>query len=346
MSRRHRLVAALVVAVSTAVVATQPAAAAAPPAAIVVLGDSAAAGDGAGDYEAGTRGEQGDWCHRSPHAYAHTTGLPVEGIDLACSGAASADVGFGATGHYTEGSQAAKLVDVAGRYRVQTVVLQVGANDDAALADTAVECIKAFLDIVEPPCRTTVGPLVAGRMAATAPKVEGAVRDVREAMRRAGYTDGGYQLVLASYAAPITEHMIDLQAVRGCPFSKADAGWGRTVLFPAMSATLRGVAQRTGARFLDLTRATEGYEACTHTPSTLEWQRRLTVDPGLLVHGGLDAAAQHLAQESFHPDALAHAEIGRCLGAFLHTGAASAACVAGSDAHDHLAIDAPPPAAA
>src|SRR5688500_13869437 len=45
------------------------------PAAVVVLGDSAAAGDGAGDYEPGTRGENGNWCHRSPHAFVHHTGL-------------------------------------------------------------------------------------------------------------------------------------------------------------------------------------------------------------------------------------------------------------------------------
>src|SRR5687768_4537390 len=37
--------------------------------AVVVLGDSAASGDGAGDYEPGTRGEGDNWCHRSEHAY-------------------------------------------------------------------------------------------------------------------------------------------------------------------------------------------------------------------------------------------------------------------------------------
>jgi hypothetical protein len=94
--------------------------------------------------------------------------------------------------------------------------------------------------------------------------------------------------------------------------------------------------QRVGARFLDLDRATEGYEACTRTPSGQEWQRRLTVDPEALVHGGLDAIGFHLAQESFHPDATGHAEIGRCLGEFVRGGARSAACVAGGDGHAHL----------
>ena len=146
---------------------------------------------------------------------------------------------------------------------MKTVVLQIGANDDAALVATGVTCIRAFLDVLTPPCRQTVGPLVPQRMAATAAKVEKAVGDVRAVMRDAGYADGTWRLVLASYAAPVTERMIPLNAVQGCPYSRADAQWGRTVLFPALSDALRGVAARTGAAFLDLLRATEGREACS-----------------------------------------------------------------------------------
>jgi hypothetical protein len=135
--------------------------------------------------------------------------------------------------------------------------------------------------------------------------------------------------VLASYAAPITGHMIRLQGVRGCPYSNADAEWGRTVLFPALSEALRGVAARTGAAFLDLDRATEGREACTHDDPAQDWQRRVTVDPQALVHGGLDALNYHVAQASFHPTAAAHVAIGACLAAFVRSGAATGACVPG-----------------
>lgn len=314
--------------------------------AVVVLGDSAASGDGAGDYEDGTRGENGNWCHRSAHAYVHRTGLAPESVNLACSGAKAADVAFGSGKHYTERSQAQRLVDVAKRYRVATVVLQVGANDDAALNATGIACIRAFLDPTTPPCRETLGPDLGDRIAATAPKVEAAARDVRAAMRKAGYTDTGYQLVIVSYAAPVTEHMLPLQAPQGCPFSKADAGWGRTVAFPQVSAMLGGVAERAGARFLDLVRATEGYEACTHPLANDEWQRRVTVDPEALVHGGLDAFGFHLAQESFHPRAIAHAEMGRCLGDFVRAAAPAAACIAGKDGKVHLEIGAATPVAA
>jgi lysophospholipase L1-like esterase len=307
-----------------------------PPSAVVVLGDSAASGDGAGDYEQGTRGENGNWCHRSVHAYVHRTALADASVNLACSGAEAAHVGFGGATHYTEGSQAQRLVDVAGAHRVTTVIVQTGANDDAALTATGIACIRAFLDPREPPCRETVGLLVPDRMAATAAKVEAAVGDVREAMRRAGYADDDYALVLASYASPVSEHMLPLQPAAGCPYSRADAGWGRTELFPALSHALRGVAERTGARFLDMVRATEGYEACTKPLPAQEWQRRITVDPEALVHGGLDAVGFHLAQESFHPTAAAHLQMGRCLGEFVRAGTAAAACVAGADGRAHL----------
>ncbi len=238
---RSLLVLVLVVAAAAAAMVAAPPAVAAPaaatqpPTAVVVLGDSAASGEGAGDYEQGTRGENGNWCHRSVHAYVHRTGLAQTSVNLACSGADTTHVRFGSAVQHTEGSQAERLVEVARTSRVTTVILQVGANDDAALTGTGIACIRAFIDPREPPCRQTLDPLVPQRMAATAPKVEAAVRDVREAMRRAGYPESRYELVLASYAAPITEHMLPLQAALGCPYSRPDAGWGRTVLFPALS---------------------------------------------------------------------------------------------------------------
>lgn len=333
--RTRRLLPLLVAVLgTTGALLSAPAASAAPvqrPTAVVALGDSAASGDGAGDYVPGTRGEGGNWCHRSAHAYVHRTALAAESVNLACSGAEAADVAFGAGTHYTEASQAQRLVAVAREYRVTVVVLQIGANDEAELTGTGIACIRAFLDPRVPPCRDTLGPLVPQRMAAVAPRVEAAVGDVREAMRRAGYADDDYAFVLASYASPVSEQMVPFAPARGCPYSRADAQWGRTVLFPALSDALRGVAERTGVRFLDLDRATEGYEACSHDLWTEEWQRRITVDPEAFVYGGLDAVGYHLAQESFHPTAAGHAEMGRCLGEFVRTNEPAGACVVGAD---------------
>ena len=301
------------------------------PSTVVALGDSAVSGEGAGDYEPGTRGEGGNWCHRSAHAYVHRLGVAERSVNLACSGSRAADVAFGGDGRYGEGSQAQRLGALAREARVTAVVLQVGGNDDPALVPTGVACIRAFLDPAVPGCRETVGPQWPERLAAMAPKVTAAIADVRAAMRRAGYADTGYTLVLASYASPFTERMIGVPAAQGCPYSRADAGWARTVAFPQLSATLREVAQESGVRFLDLSRATEGREACSQVLADDEWQRRLTVDPNALVYGGLDAIGIHLAQESFHPSAAGHAELGRCVGEFLRGDAAQAACRVGAD---------------
>jgi lysophospholipase L1-like esterase len=295
--------------------------------AVVALGDSVASGEGAGDYTEGTRGEGDNWCHRSANAYVHRTGLAQHSVNLACSGADSADVAFGPGTGNLEGSQAERLVAVAAEYRVTTVVVQLGSNDDAALVDTAIACIRAFLDVTEPPCRETIGPLLDGRMAATADKVERAVRDVRRAMDRAGYPDDGYDLVLASYASAATERMVGVPGLIGCPYSRADAGWARSTLFPRLSAALAGVAERTGARFLDLARAAEGHEACALPDPGQEWQRRLTVSPEAFAYGGPDAATYHVAAESFHPSAAGHAAFGDCVGEFVRSALHAAACV-------------------
>ncbi|MGD9986769.1 GDSL-type esterase/lipase family protein [Pseudonocardia sp.] len=288
--------------------------------AVVALGDSTASGEGAGDYEPGTRGEGGNWCHRSPAAYVHRSGLAPVTVNLACSGADTAAVRLGSG----PGSQAAQLASVARAHRVTTVTVQIGSNDDVALTTVLTACIRAFLDPRRGPCRDAAAAAWPARLAATVPKVEAAVADIRSAMRDAGYTDDGYVLVLLSYAAPVTERMGRFHSTRGCPYHRVDAGWARTVALPQLAGALAGVASRAGARFLDLSRATEGREACSRDDPAAEWQRRLSVDPEALRHGGLGTP---LVQESFHPNAAGHTAIGGCLGSFVRGGAPAAACL-------------------
>jgi lysophospholipase L1-like esterase len=315
-----------------------PTAAAAPPAgkpaAIVALGDSFASGEGGGNYGTGTKGERGDWCHRSPSAYVQRTGLPGKAFNLACSGAKSADVGLGGTGHYTESSQAQRLITVARANQVSTVLVQVGANDDPAFGSSVVGCVATFLTPGSPACSTTLAKTWPQRLAAMEPRVQRALGDVRTAMTRAGYGEDDYQLVLLSYPSPLTETMTRTHGITGCPFRAEDARWGRAVAAPQLSESLRKVAQRAGARFLDLSRAAEGHEACTTAGP--EWVRRLTIAPRTFVTGGL-AAAGHLAQESFHPNALGYGRLATCVGQFVRSGEREAACLAGADGVLHVA---------
>jgi lysophospholipase L1-like esterase len=318
--------------------AAVPASADTRPTAIVSLGDSAISGEGAGSYEPGTEGENGNWCHRSTVALVHRTQVADRTFNLACSGADSANVSLADTVHYTEGSQARRLIDLARQYRVTTVVLQIGANDDPQFADTIVSCIAAWVNPFGPSCKSTLQTQWPARLAAMAPKVESAVADVRSAMAQAGYANSAYSFVLTSYASPLTEKMDKyLHGPQGCPVRLPDAEYGRTVAVPQFSDALRGVATRAGVRFLDFARATEGHEACSNKSgsTTGEWQRRITVDPEALVHGGLDAIGIHLAQQSFHPNAAGHAQLGRCVTEFVTSAAPAARCLAGADGNLH-----------
>ncbi|MEV4316271.1 SGNH/GDSL hydrolase family protein [Actinocrispum sp. NPDC049592] len=307
------------------------------PTAVVSLGDSAMSGEGAGDYEPGTRGENGDWCHRSVHAMIHRTQLATNTFNLACSGADSANVSLANTSHYTEGSQAQRLVDIARANRVTAVLVQVGTNDEPAFADTLVGCIKEWFNPFSSGCAPKLRQQWPQRLAAMAPRVTAALTDVRSAMRQAGYADSSYSLVLTSYASPLTENMDPiLHGPQGCPLKLNDAKYARTEAVPQLSAALQGAAANAGAKFLDFSRATEGHEACSGGDSSAnEWQRRLTVDPKALVYGGLDAIGIHLAQESFHPNATAHGQLGRCVTEFVNSGANTARCLVGTDGNVH-----------
>lgn len=307
------------------------------PTAIVSLGDSAISGEGAGSYEAGTNGENGNWCHRSNNALVHKTAVASRTINLACSGADSANVSLADTTHYTEGSQSRRLIAVAQQYRVTTVIVQIGANDEPAFADTLLDCIAEWFNPFGSGCRSSLRTEWPQRLNAMAPRVVAALADVRSAMSQAGYANGSYNLVLASYASPLTERMdATLHGPQGCPFKLADAKYGRTEAVPQFSEALRGAAANAGAKFLDFSRATEGHEACSgYGNSSTEWQNRITVDPWAWVTGGLDAIGIHMAQQSFHPNAKGHAQLGRCVTEFLNSGAGAAKCLIGTDGNVH-----------
>ncbi|PPK66765.1 GDSL-type esterase/lipase family protein [Actinokineospora auranticolor] len=317
-----------------------PSAAASPvddrPTAVVSLGDSAISGEGAGDYEPGTRGEGGNWCHRSANALIHRTSAAQRTYNLACSGADASNVSLADTTHYTEGSQARRLVAIARANRVTAVVLQIGANDDPRFADTVLDCVGRWFNPFGAGCAKHLATEWPQRLAAMAPKVERAVADVRTAMREAGYADGAYRFVITSYASPVTEKMDPVQhGPQGCPIRLPDAEYGRTQAVPQFAEAFRGIAARTGLSYLDFSRATEGHEACSGADVSTEWQNRVTVDPWAWVTGGLDAFGIHMAQQSFHPNAQGHAQLGRCLTEFLAQPRTTARCLIGTDGNLH-----------
>jgi hypothetical protein len=307
------------------------------PTAIVAMGDSTISGEGAGDYERGTDGEKGNWCHRSPHASIFQVRVP--GVDkvfnLACSGAPSAQVGLGNVEQYTEMSQSKQLARIATRNRVTAIVVASGANDDPSFSHVLDSCVQAWAGRGQP-CSRSVGPGWERRVDRMIPKLTKALQDIKTVMRNTGYDRTDYELVVQSYAAPVgTDVARGLQDLSGCPFLSQDLRWVEEDAVPVLTAGVRTAARRADVRFLDLSRAGLGREACSSARDPgREWFRRLAVEWDNLEH---DDRATHALQESFHPNANGHEQFGQCLSEFLTSTDRAAACLPGRDGELHAA---------
>lgn len=301
------------------------------------MGDSTVSGEGAGNYDAMTNGRNGDWCHRSPAAEVHETHVPgvVKTVNIACSGADSAQVGLGPATHYTEHSQTAQLAKLATRDRVVAIVVAVGANDDPHFAQVLDSCVQAWAD--HGSCSDGFEPQWEQRINAMVPKVVTVLRDIRSAMATVGYQPDTYQLVLQSYAAPIGPNTANsLLSLAGCPFRESDLQWVRTTAVQKLDDGLRRAADQAGTRYLDLADAGLGHEACSGggNNTSNEWFTRLTIAWQDLTD---DSRVGHALQESFHPNARGNAAFGACLGEFLATTDQAAACLAGKQGTLHPA---------
>ncbi|MBN6039845.1 GDSL-type esterase/lipase family protein [Amycolatopsis sp. 195334CR] len=309
------------------------------PLTLVSLGDSTLSGEGAGLYTPETNGLNGNWCHRSANATVEKTQVShIETrVNLACSGAPSAQVGLGDAKQWTEPSQAQRLSELTRTNRVAAVVIAVGANDEPHFSQLISECFQSWFNVRAAPCSERLKTEWQPRIDAMVPRVVGAVNDVRKALADRGYTPDDYDLVLQSYAAPIGPGIPDtFRNLNGCPFRTEDLDWVAGPGITALTEGLRTAATQTGARFLDLSRAGVGHEACSGGANAgQEWFSRLTVQWTDL--SSVDRA-NHAIQESFHPNAAGHAQFARCLGEFLEGDAPSAACLKGNDGNLHAAL--------
>lgn len=302
----------------------------------VSIGDSSLSGEGTGDYDLGTNGTGGNWCHRSPHSTIHTTRVPgvTKTINLACSGAATEHVRLTKARKYTEGSQAAQLRELLKTHRVIAVVVGIGANDDPHFSRRLTECAKAYWGGA--PCTAAFAPQWTQTVERMRPKVVQALADVRSVLAEAGYRTTDYQLVLLSYPSPVSPDIPEpLRSLDGCPFRVSDLQWISTTGVQELATGLRRAADEAGARFLDFSRAGEGHEACTGgADARSEWFTRLTVQ-----WTDLDdlERATHAAQESYHANKAGHAQFGRCITEFINAPEPRAACLSGADGNLHPA---------
>ena len=200
----------------------------------------------------GTRGEGGDWCHRSPHAYIHAARLaPTDRWTWPARARDAADVARAAAASYGEAvaGAAARRRGPAGTAS-RPWCCRSGQRRRRARRHRRSPASGRSSTGGAPRCRETVGPPwpAADGGDGAEGRGGGGRRAGGDARRRATPT-ATTRLVLASYAAPVTERMIALHAAQGCPYSRADAAVGAHGAVPGAVATrCAGWPRDAGAR--------------------------------------------------------------------------------------------------
>ncbi|MFF9843790.1 ricin-type beta-trefoil lectin domain protein [Streptomyces sp. NPDC013740] len=276
---------------------------------LISLGDSEISGEGVGTYESPTNGPT-NWCHRSPDAAIHRTGIPADlTFNVACSGAYTGNIRIGGAKQYAdELVQSDNLAVKARNTRIKMVLLVAGANDDLQFGPVMTDCVERYL-LLQGACEPKYAPGWQARVDALVPKVEQTVRDLRTVMRDAGYADADYKLVVMGYPSPIGPDFHDNPdfpgklSCGGLGYD-SDTKWGRNSAVPAFERGMRRAAADTGAVFLDNSRLFHGHEVCMEDT----WARGLYIDvskPG--------TPDENSVRQSFHPNYRGHGAFASCL---------------------------------
>ncbi|MFF8956638.1 ricin-type beta-trefoil lectin domain protein [Streptomyces sp. NPDC014894] len=288
---------------------------------LISLGDSEISGEGIGSYEPGTDGPA-NWCHRSPDAAVHRTGIAADvTYNAACSGANTTNIRIGGTRQYAdEPVQSDSLAVAARNTRLKMILLVAGANDDLEFAPVMTDCVTRYVT-VQGPCEPKYAPGWQARVDRLVPKVEGTIRDLRTVMRDAGYADGDYRLVVMGYPSPIGPDFRDNpkfpgKLICGGAAYDSDAAWGRNTAVPVFERGIRRAAAAAGAVYLDNSRLFHGHEVCSDNT----WARGLYIDLG---HFPPD---ENSVRQSFHPNARGHGAFASCLTQLYASGLREASC--------------------
>jgi hypothetical protein len=280
--------------------------------AIVALGDSAISGE-AGRWAGNTNnssskvdalGSRAYWdtatgeairgCHRSQAAEVHIGG-PFRTANLACSGARTYTNAGGSNfkpgiDFYSDSSgrvgQALALQRYAATNNVRAVTLLIGANN-YGFADIVQACVTNWL--TSPSwwpnyCNDDSGirsRFTSARIATETANVRGAMLNVQQAMRNAGYADSQWTLLVQTYSSPIPrgsgfrypQSGWTRQSIGGCGVWNRDADWANDTVVTTFNNTLRNAASSSGmtnVKVVDMTNALVGRRLCENTVGLLE----------------------------------------------------------------------------
>ncbi|MDT0380155.1 ricin-type beta-trefoil lectin domain protein [Streptomyces sp. DSM 42041] len=283
---------------------------------LISLGDSEISGEGVGTYEPGTDGPD-NWCHRSPDAAIHRTGIPADvTFNVACSGASTVNIRIGGTPQYAdELVQSDNLAIKARNTRIQQIVLVAGANDDLRFGPVITDCVVRWFTF-QGACHPKYRPGWQARVDGLQPKVVATVGDLRTVMRQAGYADDDYQLVVMGYPGPLGPDVYDNpdypgKLFGGCTGYDSDAAFARNFAVPVFEKGMREAARQAGATYLDASRLFHGHEVCMENT----WARGLYVD--LTNPFPPDSNS---VRQSFHPNKRGHGAFAACFTAVYQAG--------------------------
>ncbi len=293
-------------------------------------------------------------CHRSRSAEAYL-GHGVRGLDLACSGARISthtdssgdfkpglDFYDGGPGHV---GQALALQRFATSHSVTMVVVSIGGND-FNFASVIRQCVTDFLtspvwfkDFCSDDSSVTAN-FTPRHVTEVTAKVSRALVRVRTAMRRAGYADSSWTLVVQTYPSPVPDGRgfrysqagFTRQSVGGCGFWNADAHWANTSALPAINRSVRTAANESGiarVKVLNLASAFDGRRLCESGVGLYEevgltsWTQPGAVNKTEWVNQIRTLSAlvgPYQMQESLHPNYWGQLALRRCLRRVYHHG--------------------------
>ena len=270
-----RRLAACLLAVFTTLVVVAPPSQATGPVRYVALGDSYSAASGVLPPDP-TAPPQ---CLRStanyPHVIAAATGAQL--TDVTCGGA---DTGDYLTGQYPG---VAPQLDAVSR-DTQAITMTIGGNDSGVFINSILRCGAAGLTTLGTgsPCRDRYGSSFEDTIRTTTyPALVQVLEAVRAKAPRAEVAILGYPSILP--------------ATRGCfpvmPVAEGDVPYLRGVQ-ATLNDAIRRAAEATGVTFVDLSRVSEGHDACQ--PIGVRWIEPVLVGTNPVI---------------VHPNALGEAEM-------------------------------------
>jgi len=222
-------------------------------------------------------------CHRSDTAEINQVAAATDfrGINLACSGARTADVRNRSQHGQPPQIDQLRSIAINPAYDIQLIVVSIGGND-MGFEDILADCIELF----------TTGSINCGTNGSDArvragaagarPLITATLNDISAVMRDSGYPDGSYSFV---YQGPpnLFAGSKDRRTVKGpvwqnykpqspgVPMSNGTVDWTRSMAQREVNRVMReaaAAADNPRIQFLDLTRAFSGHEL-SHTATTL-----------------------------------------------------------------------------